>query len=57
LTADFNNAELDGPVRNHAIKLHIPGTTMPEANVAYQATMEWNLSSTADDSGEYIPAE
>lgn len=57
LTADFNNDELDGPVRNHAIKLHIPGTTMPEANVAYQATMEWILSDTADSGGEYIPEE
>lgn len=45
--------EEDGDVLNHAIKLHVPGSTAQDA-AAYTATMTWTLSSVTDEDGETI---
>lgn len=46
--------EEDEDVLNHAIRLHVPGSTSPDA-AQYNATMTWSLSSVADGNGETIP--
>ncbi|MDO7873024.1 MAG: WxL domain-containing protein [Enterococcus casseliflavus] len=57
--ADLNAQAADEEVEvveNHAIRLHVPGSTAQDA-AAYTATMNWQLASTPDLDGELVPEE
>lgn len=41
-------------IENDAVKLHVPGASAKD-EATYEATLTWNLTSTADEDGETIP--
>lgn len=53
LNAQFDDESIE-VVENRAVKLHVPGATAKDAAM-YEATLTWNLTSTADADGETIP--